>query len=139
MKTSFIIILALLLVGCASTQPSASPAPQSDASTRFEEIKIKAEKGDAKAQHNLGNCYRTGEGVAKDAVEAVKWYRKAAEQGFARAQYSLGPCYYTGEGVAKDIAEAVEWVRKAAQTRDPLTRRMASAGPFGEVIADFPT
>ena len=115
MKTSFIIILALLLVGCASTQPSASPAPQSDASTRFEEIKIKAEKGDAKAQHNLGNCYRTGEGVTKDAPEGVKWYRKAAEQGDAEGQCALGACYGEGVGVAKDPLEAVKWFRKAAE------------------------
>ena len=56
-----------------------------------------------------------GEGVAKDAAEAVKWYRKAAEQGFAAAQYNLGVCYYSGEGVAKDAAEAVKWFRKAAE------------------------
>ena len=34
-----------------------------------------------------------GEGVAKDQVEAVKWYRKAAEQNLAEAQYNLGVCY----------------------------------------------
>ena len=34
----------------------------------------------ADAQYNLGVCYDNGQGVAKDEVEAVKWYRKAAEQ-----------------------------------------------------------
>ena len=34
-----------------------------------------------------------GEGVAKDQVEAVKWFRKAAEQNLAEAQYDLGLCY----------------------------------------------
>ena len=56
-----------------------------------------------------------GEGVAKDQVEAVKWFRKAAEQNFAEAQYNLGVCYYAGEGVAKDQVEAVKWYRKAAE------------------------
>ena len=45
------------------------------------------------AQYNLGVCYAKGQGVAKDEVEAVKWYRKAAEQNYAEAQYDLGYCY----------------------------------------------
>lgn len=42
------------------------------------------------AQYNLGVCYDRGNGVTKNAEEAVKWYRKAAEQGYAKAQDSLG-------------------------------------------------
>ena len=61
------------------------------------------------------SAYYAGEGVAKDQVEAVKWYRKAAEQNFAQAQYNLGICYNHGEGVAKDQVEAVKWYRKAAE------------------------
>ena len=34
--------------------------------------------------------YEYGQGVGKDEVEAVKWYRKSAEQGDARAQCNLG-------------------------------------------------
>ncbi len=73
-----------------------------------------AHQGVAQSQFNLGWRYANGEGVAKDLVEAVKWYRKAADQGFATAQYSLGACYGEGEGVAKDMVEAVKWLRKAA-------------------------
>ena len=60
-------------------------------------------------------CYEHGHGVAKDEVEAVKWYRKAAEQNQAEAQYNLGGCYSDGRGVAKDEVEAVKWWRKAAE------------------------
>ena len=75
-------------------------AQQSEADHKFfEDTKTQAEKGDAIAQYNLGVCYANGQGVAKDAVEAVKWYRKAAEQNFAEAQCNLGVCYYAGEGV----------------------------------------
>ena len=63
----------------------------------------------------MGYCYYNGNGVAKDATEAVKWYRKAAEQGYASAQDNLGLCYDNGDGVAKDAAEAVKWWRKAAE------------------------
>ena len=44
-----------------------------------------AEQGNAKAQFNLGECYVHGTGVARNEVEAVKWYRKAAAQGHDRA------------------------------------------------------
>jgi TPR repeat protein len=66
----------------------------------------------------LGQCYAEGIGVAKNQLEAVKWFRKAAEQGNADAQYNLGCCYYDGKGVEKDSAEAVKWTRKAAEQND---------------------
>ena len=48
---------------------------------------LAAEQGLASAQFNLGRMYNIGDGVPKDAVEAVKWFRKSAEQGEAVAQY----------------------------------------------------
>ena len=48
-----------------------------------------AERGDAKAQYNLGVMYANGNGVTEDDEEAVKWYRKAAEQGVEEAQRAL--------------------------------------------------
>ena len=41
-----------------------------------------AEQGMPHAQVNLGYSYETGTGVARDAVKAVAWYRRAAEQDF---------------------------------------------------------
>ena len=82
---------------------------------KFEETKVKAEKADPQAQADLGTCYGVGCGVTQDAVEAVKWYRKAAEQGFAKAQCDLGSCYKYGNGVTQDAVEAVKWFRKAAE------------------------
>ena len=73
-----------------------------------------AEKGDVQAQLNLGEMYRTGEGVAQDYKEAAAWFRKAADQGLAQAQYDLGLMYHEGKGVAKDDKEAAAWFRKAA-------------------------
>jgi TPR repeat protein len=58
-----------------------------------------AEKGDAKAQFNLGKIYFHGQGVPQDYAEAVRWYRKAADQGYANAQYALGFMYHKGQGV----------------------------------------
>ncbi len=82
---------------------------------KFQEYKAKAEQGDAEAQFSLGFCYDDGRGVAKDAVEAVKWYRKAAEQGHPEAQFNLGYCYANGQGVGKDKVEAYAWFGMAAK------------------------
>ena len=84
-------------------------------SIKIEQFKELAEQGNADAQYALGLCYGVGAGVEKDAVESVKWVRKAAEQGNANAQFVLGCCYEIGEGVEKDAVEAVKWYSKAAE------------------------
>ena len=81
-----------------------------------QQIRIKAEQGDAKAQNNLGVMYANGEGVARDDKQAAFWFRKAAEQGYAEAQLILGLMYNEGQGdVAKDSSQAFAWFRKAAE------------------------
>ena len=75
---------------------------------------IAAIQGDAHAQSDIGLMYQEGDGVLKDASEAIKWYRKAADQGNEGAQFNLGLMYKQGDGVAKDPSEAVKWFRKAA-------------------------
>jgi uncharacterized protein len=66
------------------------------------------------AQLAIGDMYRTGEGVAQDFVEAMRWYRMAAEQNDDMAQYEIGDMYRTGEGVGQDFVEAMRWYRMAA-------------------------
>ena len=51
--------------------------------SEVEQLKTRAEQGDATAQYILGTKYRDGEGVSQDYGEAEKWYRRAAEQGHA--------------------------------------------------------
>ena len=80
----------------------------------MEELQRGAERGDTKAQAELGGKYATGEGVEKHYEEALKWFRLAAEQGDAEAQNNLGLCHLDGQGVPQDYAEAVKWYRKAA-------------------------
>ncbi|MGZ4778272.1 MAG: DUF2059 domain-containing protein, partial [Thermoanaerobaculia bacterium] len=81
------------------------------------EMRVAAERGDAKAQRSLGRSYEWAEhGVAKDLAEAAKWYRKAADQGDAQAQYLLASLYARGgAGIPPDDAEAAKWYRKAAE------------------------
>jgi S1-C subfamily serine protease len=61
--------------------------------------------------------------VAKDYVEAVKWYRRAAEQNSAGAQYNLGTCCAHGDGVPKDYVEAYKWVNLASAQGEELAKQ----------------
>ena len=78
-----------------------------------------AELGNAKAQSQLGFMYASGDGIAQDNAEAVKWFRRAAEQGLPEAQSVLGLMYAGGKGVPQDEVEALVWFNLAARAGDP--------------------
>ena len=59
-----------------------------------------------------------GDGVRKDYVEAVRWYRIAAEQGDALAQYNLSLMYRSGYGVQKNNIIAHMWYSIASANGD---------------------
>ena len=59
-------------------------------------------------------AYYKGQGVPKDATEAVKWFRPAAEQDHTATKFNLGVCYLYGEGVTKDEVEAYKWISLSA-------------------------
>ena len=80
----------------------------------IEELRAKAEAGNAIAQFNLGVMYASGQGVPQDDAEAVRWYQLAADQGHAKAQNNLGIMYANGTGIPQDDAEAVRWLQLAA-------------------------
>jgi TPR repeat protein len=86
-----------------------------DYATAFRLMKPLAEKGDAKAQYNLGVMYDDGQGIPQDYTNALKWYRSAAEHGIPEAQHNLGLMYYQGQGVPQNYAEAAKWYRRAAE------------------------
>jgi len=83
----------------------------------IEDLLKMAENGNAKAQYEVGRHYQFGKGVATNAVEVIKWYRKAAEQGLAEAQFALGlfMLAYPGIGVEPHLSEAGKWISKAAE------------------------
>jgi hypothetical protein len=79
-----------------------------------EATRVRAERGDAAAQRDLGKMYYFGKGVSQDYSNAVVWFRKAADQGDARAQYDVGDLYFRGIVVPRSYADAVNWTQKAA-------------------------
>jgi len=84
----------------------------------FRELLQKAELGDAEAQYGLGLLYEGGNGVDRDPVRGIAWYRKAAEQGHPEAQFLLAQGYALGQGVPQDHAEAYVWFSLAAGNGD---------------------
>lgn len=82
--------------------------------TAYRLMKPLAEKGDAKAQHNLGLMYDYGRGIPQDYTKALTWYRRAAGQGMPESQHNLGLMYERGQGVPQNYGEAVTWYRRAA-------------------------
>jgi TPR repeat protein len=104
-----LMLLLPVVIACCSQVAIAEQSPSS-----IESLKVSAGRGDAAAQVRLGMAYEKGDGVAKDPVEAVRWYRMAADQGDGDAQVLVSRAYHQGNGVAKDPVEAVRWIRKAA-------------------------
>lgn len=102
--------LFLLLLVCASLP----------AQPREKNLRELGEDGDMNAQVLLGNIFFYGEGaIARDEVEAFKWYLRAAKQGSALGQYAVGNAFFDGLVVEQDFAESVRWYRLAAEQGDP--------------------
>ena len=121
MRTLLLTIVVFFLSACTSEE--------------FDKTSTLAERGNARAQANLGFMYENGTGVTQDYKQAVKWYRKAAEQGNAYAQANLGDMYEDGTGVTQDYVLAHMWFNLAAASgkefaagrRDRIADKLSSS------------
>lgn len=79
-----------------------------------------AEKGLPNAQLYVGNIYMTGDGLTKNAEQAVYWYRLGAghydgkDNGITNAQWNLAQCYREGNGTPVNYFQALYWYGEAA-------------------------
>ena len=92
-------------------QPPAAAAP----AVNLDELKTKAEAGDAAAQIQLGWAYEKGSGVKTDMKAAVKWFQQAADQHAPEALAALGELTQAGQGTKRDLTEAARLYRLAAE------------------------
>lgn len=75
-----------------------------------------AERGDARAQFQLGQAYFLGDGEQRDHVAALAWYQRAADQGDVEAMAAIGLVHAIGgHGVPEDEVLAAKWYRLAAE------------------------
>src|SRR5262245_27147503 len=109
-------ITLFALIAFAIVEANAGPLEDaiSAENNHVTSLKQLAQKGNPKAQFELGVLFHLGWSTGKDDVEAAKWYRLAAEQGLDAAQNVLGFAYYSGEGVRQDYFEAAKWLKRAA-------------------------
>lgn len=84
-------------------------------------VKRKARSKVANAQYTLAFMYLIGDGVPKDAVEEMRWYRAAAARN-ARAAFMLSLMYQSGEGGPRNPAESFRLMRVAAEMGDVRAR-----------------
>src|SRR5712691_1577235 len=112
-----LLILILGLVGpatAAELDDAVAAAHRGEYATALRRLSPLAEKGDARAQFDIGFMHAYGWGVPRNPAEAITWYRKAADQGLPIAQHFLGMVHANGEGVRPDDAEAARWFARAA-------------------------
>ena len=93
-------------------RPDATPGELEEAADYYRRA---AERGNSRAQAELGLMYLEGQGVQGNPEEAARWLRRAAESGDAIAQYSLALLYHQGHGVGRDFGEALYWYENAAR------------------------
>jgi Tfp pilus assembly protein PilZ len=92
-----------------AARAEASPQSAALSAAPLDELRQRAQLGDAHAQFALGTRYAMGEDVPQDYAIASRWFLKAAEQGMVLAQDTLGAYYWAGRGVPKDVVKAFYW------------------------------
>lgn len=99
------------------------PANPSD----LQDLRDKAELGDASAQTRLAWCLKNGVALERDPKAAVWWYERAAVQGDVSAQSSLGVMYETSAGVNRSVLMAIQWYTRAAERGDAVGQYLLAA------------
>jgi len=75
---------------------------------------IRARKGDAKFQNDLGELYYDKKGPSYKPDAAIEWLNKSAGQNFAEAEANLAEIYGSGDIVPANYALALTYLRRAA-------------------------
>ena len=120
-----LVAVATVTAFACGMHAEARPAPPQSAVARPDarsgdsqdpgQLLAAAARGDPKAQLRIGLMYLVGDGVDRDADEAVTWLQRAAEQGDASAQFNLAALYWEGIRVSGNIEEALRLFRRLAE------------------------
>ena len=86
---------------------------------KFLHIQELAEKGNAKAQNNLGCYYATDNDFVEVNIEtAISWWERASQQGDGMAKFNLAMRYLQGAGVDADYDKAYDLLLDAVELID---------------------
>ncbi|HEX2257182.1 MAG TPA: tetratricopeptide repeat protein [Afifellaceae bacterium] len=78
--------------------------------------------GDPDAQYSLAGMFLGGQGGAKNARQAARWFKLAARKGHVGAQAEFGHMLYEGIGIDRRPVEGLMWLSVAHLTSpgDPI-------------------
>lgn len=113
---TFFLAATLALPATAQTYAEALAAfERGDYAVAYRGFRRLAERGDARAQNNLGYMYSNAKGIPRNLAKAIRWYRRSANRGNAQAQFNLGSMYASGKGLVRNYRAAAGLYRRAAK------------------------
>ena len=110
MKPFIIIFISLFFISCSTVKPTKQVSTSQDTVAKqtkkiddaYDDLLIKANDGDSRAQYLIGCFYYYGRRVETNHSIASNWFTKSAEQNLVDAQTILGYQYMYGDGIAAD-------------------------------------
>jgi len=87
---------------------------EAETAVAIEKLEQAALLGHPPAQLQLGELYKTGQGVDQDLAQARTWFRRAANGGNVLAMHRVGVMTARGEGGSANTPEAINWFEQAA-------------------------
>jgi len=91
---NIILLLTLITTINLTANPFSQMRPnvqvaKSESSQKYFYAKRAAERGNARAQFDLGLMYATGNGVVKNEALALTWFKRASENNFAKSSMKM--------------------------------------------------
>ena len=80
-------------------------------------FRLAANKGNTRAQYQLGMCFFNGQGVLQNRTEAIRLFKLAANKNYSQALCKLGECYRHGYGVQKNEDESELYYKLAREEK----------------------
>lgn len=111
------LLLTLVLTLAACSTSSKEPVQPANHKETFLQTLIKADRGDADAQFQMGiyNLNGLDRYLEKDLRTASNWFKKAADQNHAESIHNLGVMYFDGNYYEKSDTEAYQYFIKSAE------------------------
>ena len=112
-------VLCVLLAICMLIPLAVTPAFAAvQSAEEFEQLRQKAEGGDASAMEEVANVYYRGNyksGVSRDFSQALDWFLRAADAGNTNVYVTIATIYEKGSAGVRDLEKAYEWYQRAAE------------------------
>lgn len=130
-KSCFILVLCITGLLIPASTVFANPVDEAlragDLAKAYQLLYVDARSGDVEAQYQLAMMCMKGQGVTRDPIEGVKWFREAAKQGHQASQEQLALALLTGNGVGQDNLEAMRWAKAAAKRGVPTSQYIVAS------------